>query len=255
MKTVSIGAITVLGLILALGVANQLGWWNVPDCKVTTKTLYCTVQDWQTLIAGSLAIVAALMAARPVYQQLEEMRAQTRLQSYQVLRELIASIENERLIADEIEVDASVLSLVDGDWTRQATSKEFIAQVIKQLQKCLDELGAHRSALYQSGNKKWGDASAVTSRIVFIAALANLRLEITKKISSLIALNGTMSPGISGQQVSSAFASVVSPGFSALLQTLKEAQVKFDEQAVTEIARIKPGLDQAVERLKIRATK
>jgi hypothetical protein len=249
MKVIFGGIIAALLLVLAFGIATQFDWWSVPDCKLATRTLYCSIQDWQTLIAGLLALTAALMAARPVYQQLEEMRAQTHLQSYQLLRELSASIENERLIVDAIDTDVSVLPYIEGDLTRQAISKEWIPVVIKPLQTCFDELGRHKTALEVSGNKKWGDTFAAYARMELVGALITLRLDISKKIVALYALNGTVDPALSGQRISSAISAAFSPGFATLLQALKGAAQKFDGEAAAEVARLKPRLDQAFKRL------
>src|SRR5262245_7011686 len=70
---------------------------------------------WQTIIGAVLAIGAAYWAARPVCQQLVEMRIQARemrrqsaVQTYEILRRISATLRNERRLSN--------LLLVEADW-------------------------------------------------------------------------------------------------------------------------------------------
>jgi hypothetical protein len=63
-------------------------------------------EKWQALIGSLIALAAAFWAARPVYQQLGEMRVQSAVQAYEMLRRQSFVLEEERRIAREVILQA-----------------------------------------------------------------------------------------------------------------------------------------------------
>jgi hypothetical protein len=58
-----------------------------------SKGLYDFIKDWQTLIAGAFALIAALIAAYPVRKQLLKMNLQSAIMSRNVLSQRLSDIE------------------------------------------------------------------------------------------------------------------------------------------------------------------
>jgi hypothetical protein len=89
----AIYAVAYVGLVIGLAMGATLhlagGWVPVEEA------LY----RYQTLIAGGAALVAALIAVRPVYQQVKRMRSQIALQTVIVLRDTISAIEEQNRLA------------------------------------------------------------------------------------------------------------------------------------------------------------
>jgi hypothetical protein len=95
-------------LVVWLGLAGPL----ISD--VGARGLYEVAKDWQTLAAALIALMAALVAARPVWKQLAIARSQTLQRSYEQLsaRSLNLHKEREALynLTSSIEIMANALA-------------------------------------------------------------------------------------------------------------------------------------------------
>jgi len=60
---------------------------------------YDLLKEWQTLVAGALAILAAKMATKPVWQQLDRMETQSRIMVRETLVRRIEELEQRRRTA------------------------------------------------------------------------------------------------------------------------------------------------------------
>lgn len=76
----------------------------------------CWIYDFQTLIAGVLAIAAAIYAATPVWRELKETNLQTRIQRRETLASLLReSLERYARVAKDIERPLSDLDRLTSD--------------------------------------------------------------------------------------------------------------------------------------------
>jgi hypothetical protein len=75
--------------------------------------IYEWVRDWQTLITGLLALLAAYFAARPVWRQLTSLQIQSALMERDTLITRVAAIESRRDIARE-KIEAITRRLTGG---------------------------------------------------------------------------------------------------------------------------------------------
>lgn len=73
-------------LMFAATMTSWLGIAGPVFSDATTIGLYQWAKDWQTLLGAILAILAAWLAARPVWRQLSEMQVQTAAQAYELLQ-------------------------------------------------------------------------------------------------------------------------------------------------------------------------
>ena len=97
-----VGAIPALIFGIGLGAAAQAG---LPFFGVLKGGIEA-VQEWQTLIAGLIALLAAFIAVQPVWNQLAEMRAQSAVQTHEMLRALLSHLQEELRLARDIHLKA-----------------------------------------------------------------------------------------------------------------------------------------------------
>jgi hypothetical protein len=67
------------------------------------------IERYQTLIAAMIALGIGLWAARPVYRQLVEIRKQSAIQTYEILREISRTLREESRVAGELALIGSNL--------------------------------------------------------------------------------------------------------------------------------------------------
>ena len=79
-----IGLLAMLGVLISAPLWVALIWGRTAACG-TAGTAQC-LRDWISSLSGPLAIIAAIIAAWPVWEQLEENRAATRLAMASVIR-------------------------------------------------------------------------------------------------------------------------------------------------------------------------
>jgi hypothetical protein len=77
-----------------------------PAVNAKVPSLYHLLLDWQTLIGAMIALVAALVAVRPVWRQVAEMRIQSAMQTYDHLRSCAIAIERERALTWQAKLEA-----------------------------------------------------------------------------------------------------------------------------------------------------
>lgn len=83
-------------LLLAAMLATWLGLAGPIFSDATTRGWYDFLKDWQTLLAAMVALVAALVAARPVWKQLAISRSQTLQRHYEQLSARSVHLHQER---------------------------------------------------------------------------------------------------------------------------------------------------------------
>jgi len=74
----------VVGIIIGAALQGDIG---------IVKSADYWIERYQTLIAAMIALGVGLWAARPVYRQLVEVRRQSAIQTYEILREISATSE------------------------------------------------------------------------------------------------------------------------------------------------------------------
>ena len=60
------------------------------------------IERYQTLIAAMIALGVGLWVTRPVYRQLVEVRRQSAIQTYEILREISATLREEFRVVGEL---------------------------------------------------------------------------------------------------------------------------------------------------------
>jgi hypothetical protein len=83
-------------LLLAAVFVTWLGLTGPIFSDAATRGSYAVLKDWQTLLAALIALVAALVAARPVWKQLAIGRSQTLQRSYEQLSSRSLHLHKER---------------------------------------------------------------------------------------------------------------------------------------------------------------
>lgn len=129
------------------------------------------LKDFQTLIAGVLAILAALIAVQPVWLQLRKMQQQTDIASRDVIDRRLAGIEalvqsDLKAVRDGIK---SVSRMMDHD------QLEFVFPLnVHQVDVAETELWACVRALYASQEKRLGTTSIEEARLHLIIIMRTI---------------------------------------------------------------------------------
>lgn len=80
-----------VALITASGIAGPF----VSD--TVSNSIYFVFKDWQTLVTGGLAVVAAFIAAHPVRKQLSKMNIQSSIMALEVIANRLKTLESREL--------------------------------------------------------------------------------------------------------------------------------------------------------------
>ncbi|TGN77242.1 hypothetical protein EOW77_0031180 [Bradyrhizobium yuanmingense] len=83
-------------LLLAAVLVVWIGLGGPIFSEASTRGWYVVLKDWQTLVAALIALIAALVAARPVWKQLAIARAQALQTSYEQLAARSLHLHKER---------------------------------------------------------------------------------------------------------------------------------------------------------------
>jgi len=151
---------------------------------------------YQGLLAAAVALGAAIIAVRPVWVQLAEMRKQSAemarqsaQQAFQTLRGLIVQLAEEEIIVRDIELNASYCTIFEERVSSSAESPAFARTHYKDFERRLEELALLERKLRESGAKSWGSREAHGAREDIFAAILDLRraiLDTQKKIHSVV---------------------------------------------------------------------
>jgi hypothetical protein len=146
--------------------------------------LYHLLLEWQTLIGAMIALAAALVAVRPVWRQVAEMRTQSALQTFEYLRSRSILIEQERALASRAMLEASYVdAILQGlRSTQEQRLLEFRENHLKERIEALQTLDAD---FQRGGFERWGSLDVVRSRNQLDIAISSLKLALIEILSEV----------------------------------------------------------------------
>ena len=123
------------------------------------RGLYDFLKDFQGAIVGGAAFAIAVWAARPVYEQLSEVKRQTALQTHELFRTMIAHRAAELQIVQDLRVAAAQSVLFEKEVAEQTVlSGIFTAGMTEVLKRRYTELDAHIVRFQAARVHVWGTA-------------------------------------------------------------------------------------------------
>jgi hypothetical protein len=151
--------------------------------EIVNRGIYEFLKDFQGTIVGIVAFSIAYWAAKPVYQQLAELRQQSAVQTFEMLQKLATNVRSERTIVDDFRYHAvrtltfeKTLKKSDfSDLLMLAFLPEFKAQR-EALERAIDALRATQA-------HPWGDQNTWVLRTK-LETSARLLLARVAKFSS-----------------------------------------------------------------------
>jgi hypothetical protein len=180
------GLLVPVALMLIVVLASWLGIAGTVLKEGKENGLYHLLLDWQTLIGAMIALVAALVAVRPVRRQVAEMRIQSAMQTYEHLRSRATAIERERALTWQARLEAGRMGRIVQS-LRSVDQQSLLKVQTDELAKRLDALEVLSADCERAGFEKWGSPEAALGRLEFVAAisglkvtLATLRLDVLK---------------------------------------------------------------------------
>lgn len=147
--------------------------WTGISGPLFADSFWSGLANWQTLIAAAIALLAAYLAARPVYRQLAEQRRQSAAAAVSMIVKAAVSLEDERDIVrkavDDLRLDRLLWAFDELSWHEIYSS--WPQEAYGQMTACDATLRSMR--LYAERNP---DASTIQGcRVEAIAALEQLR--------------------------------------------------------------------------------
>ncbi|MBB4428407.1 hypothetical protein GGD66_006994 [Bradyrhizobium sp. CIR48] len=155
--------------------------WTGTAGPVFAESFWTGLEDWQTSIAAVIALLAAYLAARPVYRQLAEQRRQSAAAAVSMIVKAAVSLEEERDIirkaVDDLRIDRLLWEYDELSWHDIYSS--WPEDAFGLMTVCDTALRSVR--LYAERNP---DASATQRcRVEAIAALEQLRAGLTDLVT------------------------------------------------------------------------
>jgi hypothetical protein len=147
------------------------------------------IERYQTLIAAMIALGVGLWATRPVYRQLVEVRRQSAIQTYEILREISATLREEfRVVGELALIGTHLLGYSKLFETHRATMslevlyRTWDDELVKQLE-ALKRLNREIAVL---GSRSHAGASASRARLDMSVKASGAGLSVAKTRRELV---------------------------------------------------------------------
>jgi hypothetical protein len=165
----------LVALMLIVVLASWLGIAGSIVKEGEQNGLYRLLLNWQTLIGAMIALAAAVVAVRPVWRQVEEMR---KPQTFEHLRSRSIAIEQERALASEAMLQArSIDVIVEG--LRSVDQQQLLDAWINMLSERKAALEALDADFRRAGLEKWGSLEALLRRGELNLAISGLQVALS----------------------------------------------------------------------------
>jgi hypothetical protein len=193
MKSIDRAALIPLAIILIVVVGTWLGVLGPVVDDSRARGLYEVLKDWQTLVAAIIALVAAVVAVRPVWQQLAEMRVQSTIQTHEMLRQRLLIVEEDRRLAYEAKLQAMHSTIVEGWIAKDAlATSDRLPRLVQECEERIRDLANLKQSLDLTETRRWGSREAQTARHNLVMRLLELRKAVFVMMTDLkIALSRT----------------------------------------------------------------
>ncbi|HZH50284.1 MAG TPA: hypothetical protein VEZ16_00230 [Microvirga sp.] len=151
---------------------------------------------YQTTVAAAGALLAAFLAARPVWRQLTEMRhqltemkRQTAQQSFQVLRALHVQLSEEKLIVRDIRLNAQYCLIFENGLTGNTGDPSYAILHEEDFKERYEALNTLERALLEISAKNWGNSDMQKARDQLRSSCLSLRqriLSVRQRLNTIL---------------------------------------------------------------------
>jgi hypothetical protein len=190
-----------------------------------------------------LAVLAAYIAARPVFGQLKEMQAQTAVQTHEMLRRISGEIENERRLGFEARKEANYSVVLDARFGALDDLGDLIDFADQQWAERAASLTALIKELEIVGVRKWGDKDSASARNSIVEGVLKLNIAISGRRVELVKLKE--------KKVETRNAPVKLAPSTFLKDTCDEIEKacdKFEKFVESEVQRLNPKISSALQK-------
>jgi hypothetical protein len=171
--------IWILVLVSILAVLVGLGG------EIVSRGIYEFLKDFQGAIVGIIAFGIAYWAAKPVYQQLHELRRQSAVQTFEMLQRLAATIGAERKVVDDFRYHAAQARTFETQIKTVELSAIFIRAHSDDLKTKGERIEHTIDALKIARAHPWGNKDTWLLRSNLEVAAYNLRARVSRLNSEL----------------------------------------------------------------------
>lgn len=142
--------------------------------EVVNRGIYEFLKDFQGAIIGVVAFSIAYWAAKPVYQQLNELRRQSAVQTFEMLQRLVTNIRSERTVADDFRYHAVRALIFERQLQRADVSEFVVIAMLKQVNTQREDVNRAVDVFRAAQAHPWGDQDTWVLRTNVEAAARQL---------------------------------------------------------------------------------
>jgi hypothetical protein len=151
--------------------------------EIVSRGIYDFLRDFQGAIIGVVAFSIAYWAAKPVYQQLAELRQQSAVQTFEMLQKLATNVRCERIIVDDFRYHAVRALTFEKALITSDFSDVLMRALLLQFKAQQEALERGIDALRATQAHPWGDQNTWVLR-TSLETSARLLLARVSKFSS-----------------------------------------------------------------------